>query len=152
MATRRDGGATRREGLATKSATLPIERAGFLKGAAEKKYKNIIMLGSGAFGNAATRLAAFIVKGGAYVYGSYPDIDELFQKQAIELDHKKREATLFKIQQLVYELFEHGPRIGIVRGQFLVVLVCVSLISARLIVTEHSTGRFEFVINLWNRH
>ena len=82
---------------------MPIERAGFLKGAAEKKYKNVIQLGSGAFGNAATRLAAFIVKGGAYAYGSYPDIDELFDKQAVDLDHKKREATLHEIQKLVYD-------------------------------------------------
>jgi peptide/nickel transport system substrate-binding protein len=103
---------------------MPIERAGFLKGAAEKKYQNVIQLGSGAFGNAATRLAAFIVKGGAYVYGSYPDIDELFQKQAVELDHKKREALLHKAQQLVYEktviapiwqlafINGYGPRVG----------------------------------------
>jgi peptide/nickel transport system substrate-binding protein len=103
---------------------MPIERAGFLKGASEKKYKNLVMLGSGAFGNTATRLDAFIVKGGAYVYGSYPDIDELFAKQANELDHKKREATLHKIQQLVYEksvispiwqlafINGYGPRVG----------------------------------------
>ena len=49
---------------------------------------------SGAFGNAATRLEAFVVKGGAYVYGSYPEIDELFAQQAVELDHAKREALL----------------------------------------------------------
>ena len=81
----------------------PIERAAFLKGYADKKYKNLVMGGSGAFGNAATRLAAFAVKGGPYVYGSYPDIDELFAKQAVELDHAKREALLHKIQQLVHE-------------------------------------------------
>ena len=81
----------------------PIERAAFLKGYAEKKYKNLVMAGSGAFGNAATRLAAFVVKGGPYVYGSYPDIDELFQKQAVELDHAKREASLTKMQQLINE-------------------------------------------------
>ena len=103
---------------------MPIERAGFLKGAAEKKYKNVVMLGSGAFGNTATRLEAFIVKGGAYVYGSYPEIDELFQKQATELDHNKRAAILNKIQQLVYErtviapiwqlgfINAVGPRVG----------------------------------------
>ena len=49
------------------------------------------MGGSGAFGNAATRLAAFVVKDGAYVYGSYPDIDDLFAQQAVELDHGKRD-------------------------------------------------------------
>src|SRR5713101_4751019 len=53
----------------------PIERAAFIKGYAEKTFKNIILGGSGAFGNAATRLEAFVVKGGAFVYGCYPDID-----------------------------------------------------------------------------
>ncbi|HEV8144236.1 MAG TPA: ABC transporter substrate-binding protein, partial [Methylomirabilota bacterium] len=38
-----------------------------------------------------------------YVYGSYPDIDSLFKDQAAELDRKKREALLHKIQQLVHE-------------------------------------------------
>ena len=64
---------------------------------------------SGAFGNAATRLEAFVVKGGAYVYGSYPDIDELFQQQAVELDHKKREAILHKMQQLMHERTIYAP-------------------------------------------
>jgi peptide/nickel transport system substrate-binding protein len=81
----------------------PIERAAFLKAWADKKYKNIIQAGSGAFGNAATRLAAFIVGGGTYAYGSYPEIDELFKKQAVELDQKQRRKTLGKIQQIVYE-------------------------------------------------
>ena len=35
------------------------------------------------------------VKGGAYVYGNYPDIDELFPQQATEIDRKKREAISF---------------------------------------------------------
>ena len=51
------------------------------------------MGGSAAFGNAAIRLEAFVVMGCAYGYGSYPDIDELFPQQAVELDHGKREAT-----------------------------------------------------------
>ena len=109
-------------GIRTK--LMPVERAGFLKGAADKKYRNIVQLGSGAFGNAATRLAAFIVKDGAYVYGSYPDIDELFAKQATELDRKKRGEILNKIQQLVHErtiiapiwqlafINAVGPRVG----------------------------------------
>ena len=68
----------------------PIERAGFFAGYAAKKYKRGIIQGaSGAFGNAATRLAAFVVKGGAFAYGSYPDIDELFPQQADELDHQE---------------------------------------------------------------
>ena len=76
----------------------PLERAAFFKGYSEKSYKNIIQGASGAFGNAATRLEAFVVKGGTYVYGSYPDIDALFQQQAAELDAKKRAAMLHKMQ------------------------------------------------------
>ena len=87
----------------------PVERAAFLKSWADKKYKNVIQCGSGAFGNAATRLAAFVVGGGTYAYGSYPDIDELFKKQAIELDQKQRRETLAKVQQLVYEKTAIAP-------------------------------------------
>jgi peptide/nickel transport system substrate-binding protein len=102
----------------------PLERAAFFKGFAEKSLKNLIQGSSGALGNTATRLETFVVKGGAYVYGSYPDIDALFQEQAAELDPKKREATLHKIQQLLHEraVFAHiwqlavivgiGPRVG----------------------------------------
>ncbi len=106
-------------------ATLrPIERAAFVKSYTEKKFKNIVLTGSGAFGNAATRMATFAVKGGAYVYGSYPDIDELYDKQAIELDHAKRTAILGKMQQVVEErtvavpiwqlafINGAGPRVG----------------------------------------
>ena len=102
----------------------PLERAAFFKGYSEKSYKNLIQAASGAFGNTATRLEAFVVKGGTYVYGSYPDIDALFHEQAGELDGKKRAATLAKIQQLIHErtIYAHlwqlafingaGPRVG----------------------------------------
>jgi hypothetical protein len=72
-------------------------------------FKNIIQAGPGAFGNAATRLEAHVVKGGVFVYGSYPDLDELYQHQAVELDHKKREAILHKMQQAVYERTIYAP-------------------------------------------
>ena len=81
----------------------PLERAAFYKSYSEKKLKGLIMGGSAAFGNAATRLEAFVVKGGTYAYGSYPDIDELFQQQAVELDHEKRAALLDRIQQLIHD-------------------------------------------------
>jgi peptide/nickel transport system substrate-binding protein len=88
----------------------PIERAAFASAYAGKKYTRGILRGaSGAFGNAATRLAAFVVKGGANVYGSYPDIDELFPKQAVELNREKREAMLHKIQQLVHDKAIYAP-------------------------------------------
>jgi peptide/nickel transport system substrate-binding protein len=81
----------------------PLERAAFFKGYGEKKFKNLVQAASGAFGNAATRIETFVASGGAYVYGSYPDIDGLFREQAAELDRKRREATLHRIQQLVHE-------------------------------------------------
>jgi peptide/nickel transport system substrate-binding protein len=81
----------------------PLERAAFFRGWAEKKYKGLIQGGSGAFGNAATRIEAFVAGGGTYAYGSYADIDGLFQEQANELDPKRREATLYRIQQLMYD-------------------------------------------------
>ena len=102
----------------------PLERAAFLEGNTNKKFKNIIQDGNAALGNAATRIEGFVVKGGAQVYGSYPDIDALYEQQAVELDHKKRAATLDKIQQLVHEraiyvpiwqfavLEGVGPRVG----------------------------------------
>ena len=96
----------------------PIERAAFLKSWGDKKYKNVIQGASGAFGNAATRLAAFIVGGGTYAYGSYPDIDELFGKQAVELDNKKRTEIVQKIQQMVYERTMIAPiwQLGFING------------------------------------
>jgi len=87
----------------------PIERAAFFKGFADKKYKGLIQGASGAFGNAATRIEAFIVAGGTYVYGSYGDIDGLFREQASELDPKRREATLHRIQQLIHDKVMVAP-------------------------------------------
>jgi len=88
----------------------PIERAGFFAGYSAKKYRRGIIQGaSGAFGNAATRLASFVVKGGAFSYGSYPDIDELFPQQADEMDRGKRGAILTKMQQLVHDKAIYAP-------------------------------------------
>ena len=106
-------------------ATLrPLERAAFLDAYTNKKLKNIVQAQSASFGNAATRIEAFVVKGGTYAYGNYPDIDALFRQQEMELDQKRRAATLEKIQQLVHEraifapiwqfaiLEGVGPRVG----------------------------------------
>jgi peptide/nickel transport system substrate-binding protein len=102
----------------------PLERAAFFKGYGEKSFKNLIQGASGAFGNAATRMETFIAKGGVYVYGSYPELDELFQQQGAELDAKKREDLLHKMQQIVHDkaIYAHlwqqafingvGPRVG----------------------------------------
>jgi ABC-type transport system substrate-binding protein len=67
------------------------------------------MVGAGNSGNAATRVEAFIQSKGAYAYGGYPDIDELFQQQAAERDRAKREALLYKIQQLTIDRVMYAP-------------------------------------------
>src|SRR4029450_7559382 len=77
----------------------PFERAAFFSQFREKKLRNLVQSGSGAAGNAATRIEAFVAADGMYTYGSYPDIEGLFREQAAELDPKRREATLIKIQQ-----------------------------------------------------
>ena len=87
----------------------PIERAAFFRGWGDKKFKGLIQGGSGAFGNAATRIEAFVAAGGTYVYGSYKDIDGLFLEQATELDPKRREATLHRIQQLIHDKVMIAP-------------------------------------------
>ncbi len=95
------------------------ERASHWSTYADKKYKNVAYTASGAFGNAATRIESFVVVGGPYVYGSYPDIDSLFKDQAAELDRKKREALLHKIQQLMHEKVMHIPiwELAFINGQ-----------------------------------
>jgi peptide/nickel transport system substrate-binding protein len=87
----------------------PLERAGFLKAYQEKKLKNIIYGLSGIFGNAATRIEAFVASTGIYAYGGYPDIDGLYREQVSELDPRKREVILRRIQQLMHEKAMYLP-------------------------------------------
>ena len=97
----------------------PIERAAFNQGYADKKYHNLIQGGSGAFGNAATRMESFVVKGGTYVYGNYPELDDLFAQQADETDRGKRAVILTKMQQIVHERTIYAPlwQLGFINGQ-----------------------------------
>ncbi len=97
----------------------PIERAAFNQGYADKKYHNLIQGGSGAFGNAATRMESFVAKGGTYVYGSYPDLDELFAQQVDEVDRPRRASVLQKMQQIIHERTIFAPlwQLGFLNGQ-----------------------------------
>jgi len=106
-------------------ATLrPLERAAFFKEYQEKRLRHIVQSQSATPGNAATRLDAFVASGGAFTYGTYPDIEGLVREQASELDRSKREAILHRIQQFMHErvmfaplmdvavLGAHGPRVA----------------------------------------
>jgi len=59
-----------------------------------------------------------VVKGGTYAYGSYPDLDALYQQQAAELDHKKRAAILDKMQQILSDRTVYAPiwQLGFLNG------------------------------------
>jgi peptide/nickel transport system substrate-binding protein len=87
----------------------PLERAAFYKADQEKSFKHVVRQGSAAAGNASTRIEAFVVSGGIRAYGGHPDIDALFRDQAVEMDVKRREAMLHRIQQLMHERVMFAP-------------------------------------------
>ena len=106
------------QSVGIRASLRPLERAAFFSGYGEKKFKNLIQGSSGAFGNAATRLEAFVAAGGVYVYGTYADLEGLFQEQAVDNDARRREATLQRIQQLVHERVVYSPiwQLGFING------------------------------------
>ena len=86
-----------------------VERAAYFTQLREKKFRPLVYVASAAYGNAATRIDAFVAAGGLYAYGAYPDIEGLVQEQADERDPKRREATLHRIQQLMHERAMFAP-------------------------------------------
>ena len=89
------------QGIGIKSRVRTMERAAFFAAWREKKLHGLLIGATGAAGNAAARLEPFFTKGGIYAYGSRPEIDDLFQRQAKTVDRKQREATLHQIQRIV---------------------------------------------------
>jgi peptide/nickel transport system substrate-binding protein len=87
----------------------PMERAAYYAAWQEKKIRGVFMTAAGNSGNAASRVETFIQSKGPYAYGGYPDIDDLFVQQSRERDAKKREAMLFKIQQLTIDRVMYAP-------------------------------------------
>jgi peptide/nickel transport system substrate-binding protein len=94
-------------GIRTRVRTM--ERAAFLTAWREKKIKGVIMgLGAPA-GNAATRIEVYVTKNGIYSNGVVPEIEELYLRQAKELDRKKREGMLHQIQQIMHDRVLYVP-------------------------------------------
>ncbi len=94
-------------GIRTRMRTM--ERAAFLGAWRDHKIKGVIMgLGAPA-GNAATRIEVYVTKNGIYSSGVVPEIEDLYQRQAKELDRKKREALLHQIQQVMHDRIMHVP-------------------------------------------
>jgi len=101
------GGYLQAVGIRTRLRTM--ERAAFLTAWREKKIKGVIMgLGAPA-GNAATRIEVYVTKNGIYASGVVPEIEDLYQRQARELDRKKREALLGQIQQIMHDRVLYVP-------------------------------------------
>jgi peptide/nickel transport system substrate-binding protein len=120
------------EGMANDLAAVGIrtqvralERAAIFAAQKEKTVKNLTRQSSGAFGNAATRIEAFVYSKGAQSYIKDPEIDAWYEQQAVERDRKKREALLHKIQQKIVDeayfvplwelgfLCASGPRVAV---------------------------------------
>ena len=94
-------------GIKTRMRTM--ERATFLASWREKKLRGVVFGGLGPGGNAATRLEALVTKGGMYAHGVIPEVEDLFQRQAGELDRKKREDMVHQMQRVLHERVVYAP-------------------------------------------
>src|SRR5919108_72487 len=94
-------------GIRTKLRTM--ERAAFQAAQNAKQLRGLAILGGSRYGNAATRIEESVVSTGTLAWGGYPDIDELFRQQDVEVDRGKREVILHQIQQLVHERAMFAP-------------------------------------------
>ena len=92
-----------------KSHIRTMERATLTTAWREKKLKGLIVGITGAGGNAATRLEAYVSKEGVYTAGVIPEVEDLFQRQARETDVKRREALIHQIQQILHDRVTHVP-------------------------------------------
>jgi peptide/nickel transport system substrate-binding protein len=101
------GGFLQAVGIRTSVRTM--ERATFMTTWREKKARGLLIGATGAAGNAAARLEPFFTKNGIYAYGTRPEIDDLFQRQANEKDRKQREALLHQIQKIVADQVLAAP-------------------------------------------
>ena len=102
------------QAIGIRSRVRSMERATFLSTWREKKLTGLLIGATGAAGNAAARVEPFFTKGGIYAYGTLPEIDDIFQRQAKETDRKQREAQLHQIQKIIADralvavLFQQG--------------------------------------------
>jgi peptide/nickel transport system substrate-binding protein len=97
------------QNIGIRSKVRTMERAAMTTAWREKKLKNIIVGITGAGGNAATRLDAYVSKNGIYTSGVLPEVEDLFQRQARETDPKRREALIHQIQQILYDRVMYVP-------------------------------------------
>jgi peptide/nickel transport system substrate-binding protein len=97
------------QAVGIRSRLRTMERAAYFSAWREKKLHGIILVVTATMGNAATRLEPYAIKNGIYAYGSLPPVDDLYARQAREVDPKKREAMVHQIQKLITEHAMHVP-------------------------------------------
>jgi peptide/nickel transport system substrate-binding protein len=112
-------------GVGIRAKVRVMERAAIQTAQKEKTVKHLTRQGSGAFGNAATRIEAFMYSQGAQSFLRDPDIDAWYTQQVTERDPQKRQALLQKIQQKAHDearfmpiwenafLCASGPRVAV---------------------------------------
>jgi peptide/nickel transport system substrate-binding protein len=103
-------------GIRVKMRTM--ERAAFFSAWHEGRLKGVVFGGLGPSGNAASRIQIIAVKGGAFAAGVVPEVQDLFERQARELDRRKREELLHQIQRVLHEKSVFAPiwENGFIRG------------------------------------
>jgi peptide/nickel transport system substrate-binding protein len=97
------------QAVGIRSRLRTMERATYFAQWREKKLHGLILVVTATMGNAATRLEPYATKNGIYAYGSLPVVDDLFARQAREVDVKKREALVRQMQMAVTEHVMHVP-------------------------------------------
>jgi peptide/nickel transport system substrate-binding protein len=86
-----------------------MERAAFFSAFQGKKLKGVCFCTIAVYGNTSTRIAENVPSSGAFAYGGWPDIDELYQKQLTETDRAKREEILHEIQKILHARTRFAP-------------------------------------------
>ena len=94
-------------GIRTKIRTM--ERAAFFSSWTDKKFRGLVFGGIGAAGNAGTRIQSLATRGGLYAVGVIPEVEDLYERQARELDRRKREELLHQIQRILHERVVFAP-------------------------------------------
>jgi peptide/nickel transport system substrate-binding protein len=97
------------QSVGIRSRQRAMERAAYFSAWRDKKLHGIILVITAAMGNAATRIEPYATKNGIYAYGSLPEVDDLYARQARELDPKKREALVHHMQKAITDHVMHVP-------------------------------------------
>jgi peptide/nickel transport system substrate-binding protein len=94
-------------GIRTRMRTM--ERAAFYSALSSKKLKGLCVCMHQGHGNAASRLSDTVPSDGVLAYGGFPDIDDLYRRQASETDAGKRREMLYQIQQTLHDRRRFAP-------------------------------------------